>query len=67
MSERHDRLMKILTEQQTTSTTLKDNKAGYATLTEAQAQAARRQLLYGDRGPSLPPGAHARFIAACTR
>jgi hypothetical protein len=51
MSERHDRLMKILTEQQTTSTTLKNNK----------------QLLYGDRGPSLPPGAHARLIAACTR
>jgi len=66
MSERHDRLMKILTEQQTTSLS-KDNEAGNATLTEAQAQAARRQLLYGDRGPSLPAGAHARLIAACTR
>jgi hypothetical protein len=67
MSERHGRLMKILTEQQTTSTILKDNEAGNATLTEAQAAAARRQLVYGDRGPSLPAGAHARLIAACTR
>ena len=67
MSERHDRLMKIMTEHQTTPTTLKDNEAGNATLTEAQAQAARRQLLYGDRGPSLPAGAHARLVAACTR
>src|SRR6266481_1115866 len=40
MSERHDRLMKILTEQQTTSLS-KDNEAGNATLTEAQAPAAR--------------------------
>lgn len=109
MSERHDRLVKILTEQQATSTTLKDNdrptpppvqdpdeflrrlrahyaahplraaqpvpertyatlsEGGNSTLTEAQAAAARRQLLYGDRGPSLPAGAHARLIAACTR
>jgi hypothetical protein len=37
------------------------------TLTEAQAAAARRQLLYGDRRPSLPAGAHARLIAAFTR
>jgi len=66
VSERHDRLVKVLTEQQPASIP-KDNKAGTATLTEAQAQAARRQLLYGDRGPSLPAGAHARLIAACTR
>jgi hypothetical protein len=66
MSERHDRLVKIFTDQQATSLS-KDNEAGNATLTEAQAQAARRQLLYGDRGPSLPAGAHARLIAACTR
>ena len=67
MSERHDRLVKILTEQQATSTTLKDNEAGNGTLTEAQAQTARRQLLHGDRGPSLPTGAHARLVAAFTR
>jgi len=67
MSEQHDRLVKILTEQQTTSTTPKDNEVGNATLTEAQAQAARRQLVYGASGPSLPAGAHARLIAACTR
>jgi hypothetical protein len=108
MSEKHDRLMKILTEQQSTSGVkddvrpapssvpdpdefLRQLRAHYAahplppvpsaparkyatlsggdgvTLTEAQAQAARRQLLYGDRGPSLPPGAHARLMAACTR
>ena len=66
MSEQHDRLMKILTEQQTTPIP-KDKEAGTATLTEAQAQAARRQLLDGDRGPILPPGAHARLMAACTR
>jgi hypothetical protein len=66
MSERHDRLVKVLTEQQPASTP-KDNEAGTATLTEAQAQAARRQLVYGASGPSLPPGAHARLIAACTR
>ena len=67
MSERHDRLVKILTEQQATSTTLKDNEAGNSTLTEAQAKAARRQLLSGASGPSLPAGAHARLIAAFTR
>jgi hypothetical protein len=66
MSERHDRLVKVLTEQQPASTP-KDHEGGNATLTEAQAQAARRQLLYGDRGPSLPAGAHARLMAACTR
>jgi hypothetical protein len=66
MSERHDRLVKIFTDQQATPLS-KDNEGGTATLTEAQAQAARRQLLYGDRGPSLPAGAHARLIAACTR
>ena len=66
MSERHDRLVKILAEQQATSIP-KDKEAGTATLTEAQAQAARRQLLYGDPGPSLRAGAHARLIAACTR
>ena len=67
MSERHDRLVKIFTDQLAAPLS-KDNEGGTATLTEAQVQAAaRRQLLYGDRGPSLPPGAHARFMAACTR
>ena len=108
MSEQHDRLIKILTEQRPFSRA-KDNdrptpppvqdpdeflrrlrahyaahplpaalpvperkyatlsEGGHSTLTEAQAQAARRQLLYGDRGPSLPAGAHARLIAAFTR
>jgi hypothetical protein len=36
MSERHDRLVKILTEQQTTPIP-KDKEAGNAMLTEAQA------------------------------
>ena len=66
MSEQHDRLVKIFTDQQATSIP-KDKEASTATLTEAQAQAARRQLLYGDRGPSLPADAHARLMAACTR
>jgi len=106
MSERHDRLVRILSEQQPTSGVkdeigpasvqdpdefLRQVRAHYAahprppvpppparkyatlpggdgvTLTEAQAAAARRQLLYGDRRPSLPAGAHARLIAAFTR
>ena len=108
MSEKHDRLVKILTEQQSTSSVkddvrpapssmqdpdefLRQLRAHYGahplppvpppparkyatlpggdgvTLTEAQAAAARRQLLHGDRRPSLPAGAHARLIAAFTR
>jgi hypothetical protein len=108
MSEQHDRLVKILAEQQATSLR-KDNErptpppvqdpdvfvrqvlahyaahplpaappvperkyatlseSGHSTLTEAQAAAARRQLVYGASGPSLLAGAHARLIAACTR
>ena len=108
MSEQHDRLIKILTEQRPfsrvkdaerpTPPSVQDpdeflrrlrahyaahplpaalpvpertyatlSEGGSATLTEAQAAAARRQLLYGDRGPNMPAGAHARLIAACTR
>jgi hypothetical protein len=108
MSEQHDRLIRILTEQQPFSCE-KDNdrptpppvqdpdefllrlrahyaahplppappvperkyatlsEGGNATLTEAQAAAARRQLMYGTSRPSLPAGAHARLIAAFTR
>lgn len=42
------------------------SEGGHSTLPEAQAKAARRQLVYGASGPSLPAGAHARLIAACT-